>query len=378
MTTSQPRDYGAELDALTSQMNELRRLVTQLVGAPASGKMEIPNGAQVRSDELERENGALGSLFYSGHYHGQNRFRWDPQQRSVEQLLNLDSDKVAKVLAALAHKQRLDILMAVMREPLTGAEIVERLNMGTTGQLYHHTKALVSADLLVQEERGGKYSLPPHRSLPFLLLLAAGSDLLDASDYMELADARNEAGAYLAEKNGEYDAHQLLWSVIEYSIMEHQAGFCSEINLILHSERRITVSDNGRGIPTSALPGSDKTPVQAVLTALPRNPSASVTASAGLKGINMPVVNALSQQLSVEIRRNGKMFRQDYKHGIPQTELLVIGTTEETGTSITLLLDPEIFRSGFDPHIVKQHAAQLIANYPSLRIQVLQGTHSDT
>ena len=110
-----------------------------------------------------------GSVFYSGqvHLNGQN-IRWEPQERRMDQLLDMNTEKAAKILATLGNKRRLDILKAVMAEPLSGAELVERLNMGTTGQLYHHLKAALGADLLVQEQ-GGRYALPKHRSLPFLL-----------------------------------------------------------------------------------------------------------------------------------------------------------------------------------------------------------------
>jgi DNA gyrase subunit B len=354
------RDFGAELDAIAVQMDELKRLVSQ---KPNMSPMQAHHA---KSDQKEDE---LGAIFYSGQYRGKNRYRWDPQQRSVSQLLDLDGDKVAKVLAALGNKQRLDILTAILREPLSGSEIVEQLNMGTTGQLYHHTKALLGADLLVQEDRGGKYSLPPHRSLPLLLLLAAGSDLLDTSDYMELTETRNHVDAYLGNNQNGYDPHHLLWAVIENSILEHQAGYCSEVSIILQNNGSITVADNGRGIPTQAIAQTNKTNVQAILTEISQNNStASVIAQSGVKGINMPVVNALSQQLSVEIRRESKVFRQDYKHGIPQTELLVIGVTQETGTSITFTPDQDIFGTTFKKDILENRIKDWSSLFPSLKI----------
>lgn len=371
MTSS--RDYGAELDSLTAQMNELKQLVSWLTSNTRSTLKQVKaDGFPNESDDTARGNDELGSIFYSGQYRGKNGFRWTPQQRNVTQLLDLDSDKVAKVLAALGNKQRLDILTAVLREPLTGAEIVERLNMGTTGQLYHHTKALLGADLLIQEERGGRYSLPSHRSLPFLLLLAAGSDLLDTSDYMELADARNNVGIYLDGTQDEYDPHHVLWAVIENSILEHQAGYCTEVSIILQSDHSITVSDNGRGIPTHALPDTNNLPVKAVLTQIGQhNSSASVMAPGGVNGINMPIVNALSQHLFVEIRRDGRIIKQEYKHGIPQTDLLIIGVTQETGTSVTFQLDQDIFKSNFDKNILEKHLVELASTYPELKIHIL-------
>ncbi|MGO4179694.1 ATP-binding protein [Paenibacillus sp. TAF43_2] len=369
MTAS--RDYGTELDLLTKEMNELKQMLTQVINTRPSPKQALTMNLNENSlnDEAPHD---LGSLFYSGQYRGHNGFRWDPRQQEVHHLLGLDTDKAAKILAALGNKQRLDILLAVLLEPLSGSDIVERLNLGTTGQLYHHTKALLGADLLVQEERGGKYSLPAHRTLPLLLLLTAITDLLDTSHYMELTEARNNVEEYLGENKEGYDPNHLLWSVIDNSVLEHQAGYSTELYIVLHSDTSITVSDNGRGIPIQAFPQSRTTPVQTVLTELGHyNKSASVVASEGLKGINMPVVNALSEQLSVEVRREGKVFRQDFKHGIPQSELLVLGMTKETGTSITFKPNPDIFKYPFDKAALLDRLADLQGRFPDLKVEML-------
>lgn len=365
------RDFGAELDVLKKQLGDLQQLVSHITetGSPKSSWTQAADQSAVliesNTGELE-----LGGVFYSGHFRGEQwRYKWEPQARHVSQLLELDGEKAAKVLAALGHKQRLDILRSVIKEPLTGAEIVDRLSMGTTGQLYHHIKALLGADLLVQEERGGRYSLPSHRTLPLLLLLAAASDLLDTSDYMALEETRTNAGAYLGSAQAGHDPHHLLWAVLENSILEHQEGFCSEVGIFLQEDGCITVSDNGRGIPVQVLPKTEKSNVQAVLTELNHYSSSSAfVVPGGNKGISIAVVNALSRKLSVQIQREGKSFRQDYKHGIPQTGLLTIGMTKETGTSITFLPDPDIFQSSFDREAIAKRAAELSAAYPGLTI----------
>jgi len=372
LTTS--RDYGTELDLLTKEMHELKQMLSQVLNARPPQKQSQTVGLIENAllDEASRDLD-LGTLFYSGQYRGHNSFRWEPRQKDVSQLLDLDTEKIAKILAALGNKQRLDILFAVLQEPLSGSEIVDRLNLGTTGQLYHHTKALLGADLLIQEERGGKYSLPAHRTLPLLLLLTGITDLLDTSHYMELTEARSNVEAYLGDNNEGYDPHHLLWAVLDNSVLEHQAGYSTELYIVLHSDTSITVSDNGRGIPIQAFPQSKKTPVQTVLTELGQyNTSASVVAFEGLKGINMPVVNALSEQLSVEVRREGKVFRQDFKHGIPQSELLVLGMTKETGTSITFKPDPDIFKYHFDKAALINRLAEIQLNFPNLKTEMLE------
>ncbi|WP_337104167.1 ATP-binding protein [Paenibacillus sp. YIM B09110] len=367
------RRYDEEIDALKVQMNELERLVKQaLYAQPNAGLRGEQGAASKLQASAFTEEEQLGSIHYSGQVSaGNGSFRWEPQERRVGRLLEVDSDRAAKVLSALGHKQRLDILKTVLQQPLTGAELVERLNMGTTGQLYHHIKALLGADLLVQEERGGKYSLSGHRALPLLLLLASASDLIDTTNYMELEEARNHAGDYFGGPSEQYDPHMLLEAVVENTIMEHRAGYCSEVHLFLHRDGSLTVADNGRGIPVQALPHSNNPGVQAVLTEINRYiERAEIKVPGAEKGISIPIVNALSQKLSVEIRRDGSIYRQDYKHGIPQSGLLTVGATKETGTSVTFLPDRDIFRRSIELGTIEQYARQVEEAYPSLAVHV--------
>lgn len=370
MTTT--RDYGTELDALKAQMNQLGQLVQQLLKRDAQEHSPINTSTKEAPASAE-----LGRLFYSGQYRGENAsYRWEPQDKQVSQLLLLDGDKSAKVLGALAHKQRLDILRLVLQEPLTGPELVERLNMGTTGQLYHHMKALVGADLLVQEERGGTYAIPGHRVLPLLLLFAATSDLMDTTDYIAMTEARTNAPDYLGGAADAYNPHLLLWAVVENCLLEHQHGTCTEVSLIAHEDGSITVSDNGRGIPVQALPDVELLRVQSVLTDMNHlRGSAQFFAPGSEKGISMPIVNALSLKLSVTIKRDGRVYQQHYKHGIPQSEVHTVGVTKETGTSVTFLPDRAIFSQSFDLRLIQQQAAELAANYPNLTLCVLSDSN---
>jgi DNA gyrase subunit B len=376
ISVSKSRDYGEELDEIKTQMQGLQQLVSQIANdSPAKTvQFEKNEVGKVWIEKYTEED--RGGVFYSGKYRGEkSSFRWEPQERRVSQLLELDGDKAAKVLAALGQKQRLDILRSVLKEPLTGSELLERLNMGTTGQLYHHIKALVGADLLIQEERGGRYSIPAHRALPLLLLLAATSDLLDTSDYMALTETRDNAAAYLGNAKSEYDPHLLLWAIAENCILEHKAGYCSEVNIFLQGNGSITVADNGRGIPLETLPDTEKSRVQAVLTDIGHySATASFVAPGAEKGINIAIANALSQKLSIEVRRGGRVCRQDFKHGIPQTGLLTIGTTKETGVSVTFVPDQEIFSTHFDQNLLTKRAVELAAIYPELTINVHKST----
>ncbi|SDO02261.1 Helix-turn-helix domain-containing protein [Paenibacillus sp. yr247] len=199
---------------MQAQVNKLQQLIQEFV--------HIQNNPNKMNAQKQRSDMERGGVYYSGQYQNElSHYRWEPQERAVGQLLDLDGDRTAKILAALGHKQRLDILRSVLQEPHTGPELVGRLNMGTTGQLYHHMKALAGADLLVQEERGEKYTIPGHRALPLLLLLAATADLIDTSDYMDMSEVRNDARSYLGAADEHYDPHLLLWAVVENSILEH-------------------------------------------------------------------------------------------------------------------------------------------------------------
>jgi DNA gyrase subunit B len=363
------RDYGVELDALKTQLAEVQEIVAQIAKSTSIKEMRI-NENESGKLLVEKATGweEMGGIFFSGQY---SSFRWEPQEKRVDKLLSLDGDKVSKILSALGHKQRIDILRAVLQEPLTGAELVDRLNMGTTGQLYHHIKALQGADLLTQDERGGRYTFPSNRALPFLLLLAAASELLDTSDYMELAEVRNKPGEYFGTFQEEYNPHFLLRSVLENTILEHQSGNCSIASVVIHSDGSVTIADNGRGIPIQAFPNSEKSRIQAVLTEISRYSSATIHVPNSEKGISIPIVNALSEKLTVEVRREGKVFRQEYKHGIPQTSLLTVGLTNETGTSLTFLPDKQIFSSGLDQTMVANEIAKISETFPDLKLLLL-------
>ncbi|MCS7462390.1 ATP-binding protein [Paenibacillus doosanensis] len=368
------RDYGAELDALKAQMAELERLVRSMAGA------EVKSAEAGTADNRQKEllvqggGGEAGAMYFSGYYRsGEQTVRCEPQEKASRELLGLNRGKAAKVLAALGHKQRLDLLLELWDEALTGAELVERLNMGTTGQLYHHLKALTGADLLVQEERGGRYTIPSHRRFSILLLLSAMSDLIDTSDYIAMTEARDEAHSYLGASSKEgYDLHQLLWAVVNNSLEEHEAGYCSEVGIYLHDDGSATVADNGRGIPTRLLPQTGQPTVQSILTKMDMfsHSASSFVAPGAEKGIGIAVVNALSHSLSVEIRRDGGIYRQEYRHGIPRSGLMTVGETNDTGTSVTFKPEQELFAGRFDKAKIEARAAELREAYPGLRIRI--------
>ncbi len=161
----------------------------------------------------------------------------------------------------------------------------------------------------------------------------------------EIAAIRLRPGMYIGDTGHEGLQH-LLYEIVYNSIDEAMAGFCDQIEVTIHKDNSVTVIDNGRGIPTDTLPTADITALEAVMTRLHAGAKFGGSAyniSSGLHGVGASAVNALSTWLRVEISRNGKLYLQEYRQGIPTGAVHVVGDTTNTGTAITFLADKEIF-----------------------------------
>ena len=173
-----------------------------------------------------------------------------------------------------------------------------------------------------------------------------------------LEPVRKRPGMYIGS-TGPKGLHHLVYEIVDNSIDEHMAGKCSKIIVEKGADGSITVRDNGRGIPVDIHPKTGKSTVETVLTVLHAGGkfgNGGYKVSGGLHGVGVSVVNALSEKLMVEVYREGKIHRQEFKKGVPQGPLKVVGTTKKTGTTVKFLPDKTIFETTvFKADILKDY-----------------------
>jgi len=160
-----------------------------------------------------------------------------------------------------------------------------------------------------------------------------------------LEAVRKRPAMYIGGTNQD-GLHHLIYELVDNSVDEAIAGYCTEVEVLLHIDDSVTVSDNGRGIPVDIHSDKNISAAEVVLTVLHAGgkfDKDSYKVSAGLHGVGVSVVNALSNSLELEIRRDNNIYQQSYEKGIPTTSLEVVGKTNATGTKIVIKPDTSIF-----------------------------------
>ena len=188
-----------------------------------------------------------------------------------------------------------------------------------------------------------------------------------------LEAARKRPAMYIGD-TGKRGLHHLIYEVVDNSIDEALAGYCSHIEVTIHKNNMVSVSDDGRGMPVDIHPTEKKPGVEVIMTQLHAGgkfDKGSYKVSGGLHGVGVSVVNALSSKCIVDIKREGKIFRQEYEKGNPVSKLIVVGKSKSTGSKVMFIPDGTIFpKITFDFEVVSERMRELAFLNKNIKISI--------
>ncbi len=206
----------------------------------------------------------------------------------------------------------------------------------------------------------------------------AGYDAQDITVLEGLEAVRKRPGMYIGS-TGVMGLHHLVYEVVDNSVDEALAGYCTEVSVTIHPDNSVTVADNGRGIPVATMEKEGRPAVEVVLTVLHSGgkfgDGGGYKVSGGLHGVGVSVVNALSERLQVEIHRDDYTWSQEYARGAPQGELgkgEKLAASAPTGTTITFLADADIFETlDYDFHTLEERLRETAFLTRGLKISIV-------